>query len=315
MSKAKIHPRNKHQGRYDLDRLVAVCPELKNYMTVNKVGDSTIDFSQSEAVRLLNKALLMSYYEIDFYELPTQNLTPPIPGRADYIHYAADLLASLSFGKIPLGKEIRVLDIGTGANCIYPILGQREYAWSFVATDIDRKALEIAELIVVNNKNLSESITFRHQKNRRDIFAGVIEKGEKFTLSMCNPPFHTSAEEAAKGTDRKLKNLHGEAKADKQRLNFSGVSNELWCEGGEKKFVQNMIFESTKFKTQVVWFTTLVSKETHLKSYYAILDRCKALEVRTIPMGQGNKSSRILAWTFTPKPKFKKKSTRKPVAE
>lgn len=301
MSKTKIHPRNKYQGRYDLTELVKVCPELKAYLTKNHDGGETVDFAEPEAVRLLNKALLLSQYNLDFYEIPEENLTPPIPGRADYIHNAADLLVGLAYGKIPKGKEVKVLDIGTGANCIYPILGQREYGWSFVATDINRKALEVAQEILSKNKDLAEHIALRHQKSSRDVFHNVMDKSEKFHLSICNPPFHASAEEAAKSTGRKLKNLHGD---QKQKLNFSGVSNELWCDGGEKKFIQNMIYESAKFKTQVVWFTTLVSKETHLKSYYAVLDKCRAREVRTIPMGQGNKTSRILAWSYIPKTKI-----------
>ncbi len=309
MSKSKLHPRNKHHGRYDLDNLVTCCPDLKSYIVKNINNETTIDFSSTEAVRLLNIALLKLYYQISFFEIPEENLTPPIPGRADYIHYSADLLSSLTFGEVPVGPEVRVLDIGTGASCIYPIIGQREYGWSFVATDIDQKALNNAKAICSKNENLTESISFRYQPNPRDIFFRAIEKGEKFHLSMCNPPFHRSEYDAMKGTERKNKNLHGAQEEKRNRMNFSGVSNELWCDGGEKKFIQNMIFESVRFKSQVIWFTTLVSKETHLKAFYAYLDKCKALEVRTIPMGQGNKTSRILAWTFTPKQRVGKKNS------
>lgn len=304
MAKSKLHPRNKHQGLYELDELVKVTPELKDHMTTNKNGESTIDFSSPNAVRLLNTALLKAYYDIDFYEIPNENLTPPVPGRADYIHYAAELLSSLSFGKVPRGEKVKVLDIGTGANCIYPIIGVREYDWNFVATDIDKNSIEIAQNICDKNKGLSEKIEFRHQPNTRDIFFRGILKGEKFHLSMCNPPFHRSAVEAIRENQRKNKNLHGKDDEKIDVQNFGGVHKELWCDGGEKKFIQNMIFESVRFKSQVVWFTTLVSKETHLKSFYAYLDKCGAKEIRTIPMGQGNKVSRILAWSFNPKAKF-----------
>ncbi len=306
MSKSRLHPRNKHHGRYDLDELIIICPELKPFVVTNIKNEPTIDFSSGEAVQLLNTALLKANYNIAHYELPEENLTPPVPGRADYIHYAADLLSSLSYGKIPLGPEVRILDIGTGANCIYPIIGQREYGWSFVATDIDQKSLDVAKEICANNEGLAESVEFRFQPNSRDIFFRAIEKGENFQLSMCNPPFHRSEIDALKGTMRKNKNLHGDKEGKTDALNFGGVSKELWCDGGEKKFIQNMIFESVKFKSQVIWFTTLVSKETHLNSFYSYLDKCNALEVRTIPMGQGNKTSRILAWTFTPKQRRKK---------
>ena len=307
MSKAKIHPRNKYQGKYDIKALVKASPELKTFVTKNVKGEDTIDFAQPEAVRLLNQALLKTQYELDFYELPESNLTPPIPGRADYIHYAADVLSSRSFGKVPMGPEVKVLDIGCGANCIYPIIGHLEYGWSFVASDISQDSLKTAEEICAKNGDKLSEIEFRHQPQARNVFNGILEKGEKYQLSICNPPFHASAEEAAKASGRKVKNLHGDKKEDTPKQNFSGIGKELWCDGGEKRFVQNMIYESVKVKDKVVWFTTLVSKESHLKLYYALLDKCDAWEVRTVPMGQGNKSSRLLAWTFTRKQKFRKK--------
>jgi 23S rRNA (adenine1618-N6)-methyltransferase len=41
-----------------------------------------------------------------------------------------------------------------------------------------------------------------------------------------------------------------------------------------------------------------VSKESNLKSAYMELRKAEAKQVKTIPMGQGNKISRIAAWTF-----------------
>jgi 23S rRNA (adenine1618-N6)-methyltransferase len=38
-----------------------------------------------------------------------------------------------------------VLDIGTGASCIYPILGQTVYQWHFVASDIDPISINTAK--------------------------------------------------------------------------------------------------------------------------------------------------------------------------
>jgi 23S rRNA (adenine1618-N6)-methyltransferase len=39
---------------------------------------------------------------------------PPIPGRADYIHQIADLLATCNKKVVPTGADIRILDIGVG---------------------------------------------------------------------------------------------------------------------------------------------------------------------------------------------------------
>ena len=112
---------------------------------------------------------------------------------------------------------------------------------------------------------------------------------------MCNPPFHSSAKEAQEGTERKWKNL-GHQKQN--TLNFGGQHNELWCKGGELGFITNMIEESVEFKQCCLWFTTLVSKSEHLKSINFMLNKVGAVSVKTISMSQGNKISRLVAWTF-----------------
>jgi 23S rRNA (adenine1618-N6)-methyltransferase len=306
MSKSRLHPRNKHLERYDFKDILTVCPELKEFVTENIHGGETIDFANPEAVKLLNKGLLMRYYAISFWDIPEENLIPPIPGRADYIHHASDLLSSFYFGKVPKGPEIKVLDIGVGANCIYPIIGQREYGWRFVGSDVDAKSIESANKIIDQNEGLKDYIEIRKQENDRDIFSGIIQQGEKFQMSICNPPFHASMEEANKGTQRKMNNL-GRKRVGEITKNFSGKSKELIYEGGEKKFIQNMIHQSFKYRNSVIWFTTLVSKEAYLKSFEALLEKLGAEQVRVIPMGTGNKVSRVLGWTFQTKKVAKKK--------
>jgi 23S rRNA (adenine1618-N6)-methyltransferase len=306
MTKTRLHPRNKHLDRYDFKELFTVCPELVAHVSTNIHGSETIDFANPVSVRLLNTALLKRYYDIAFWDLPEENLCPPIPGRADYIHHAADLLSSFYFGKTPKGPDVRVLDIGSGASCIYPIIGQREYQWSFVGSEIDENSIESAKQIIERNEGLKDAVEIRQQVNSRDIFNGIIRPGEKYQLSVCNPPFHSSSEEAAKGSQRKANNL-GRKRVNEVTLNFSGKSNELWYDGGEKKFVENMIHQSFRHRHAVEWFTTLVSKEAYLKSFTALLDRLGAEQVRIIPMGTGNKVSRVLGWTFQTKKVVKKK--------
>ncbi|HQW01464.1 MAG TPA: RlmF-related methyltransferase, partial [Saprospiraceae bacterium] len=33
--KSRLHPRNRHRERYDFKQLIAVCPELAPYVTLN----------------------------------------------------------------------------------------------------------------------------------------------------------------------------------------------------------------------------------------------------------------------------------------
>lgn len=297
-SKGVLHPRNRHQGRYDFPAMIKACPELAAFVIINPYGNQSIDFANPEAVRVFNRALLAQLYGIRHWDIPPGYLCPPVPGRADYLHGLADLLAGDHGGSIPRGKQVRVLDIGSGANCIYPLLGHVDYGWRFVGSDIDPTALASASAIVQAN-GLQDSIELRLQTQRTKIFEGVIQADEQFALTLCNPPFHASADEAASGSRRKWKNL---GKQDPSRklpaLNFGGQNNELWCPGGELAFVRRMIEESRACGAQVGWFSCLISKAGNLSLLEPALTATGVVEKRVVAMSQGQKQSRFLAWTF-----------------
>jgi 23S rRNA (adenine1618-N6)-methyltransferase len=286
MNKSGLHPRNRFRERYNFPSLIAALPSLEPFVSTNAHGDLSLDYSDPEAVKSLNRALLKSAYRISDWDIPAGNLCPPIPGRSDYIHYLADLI----------GPEPRrqILDIGTGANCIYPILGVCEYGWKFVGSDIDPISVKWAQSLVSANRKLRGKIEIRLQNVQARCFAGIIKNGEYFEATMCNPPFHSSAEEAAAGTRRKLTNLG----ISKSALNFGGKNGELWCPGGELAFIRRLILESVAAPMSAGWFTTLVSKSAHVAPLQRILKRANAAEIRVIEMTQGQKKSRILAWRF-----------------
>ncbi|MEG1377604.1 MAG: 23S rRNA (adenine(1618)-N(6))-methyltransferase RlmF, partial [Myroides sp.] len=275
---------------YNFQELTLKVPELKQFIVKNREGADTVQFADPKAVYLLNKALLLHFYNLNFWDIPNQNLVPPIPGRADYIHYLSDLL------KVDNPDKITVLDIGTGASLVYPLIGSSVYNWNFVATDIEQKSMEIAQEIINKNIHLSSKITLRLQSDKKQILSGIIIKDDYFDAVMCNPPFFKSKKEAEAQTIRKLKGLD-KRKTPKLINNFSGESNELWCNGGELSFVLNYIKESVLFKNQVGWFTSLISNEDNLKPLQIELKK-SAKEIKVIDMAQGNKKSRILAWRF-----------------
>ena len=294
-AKEGLHPRNRHAQGYDFLKLVAACPGLGAFVRRAAHGGPSIDFSDPAAVMALNRALLRSAYGIRGWEIPPGYLCPPIPGRADYLHHLADLLGS-DWGAIPRGAATRVLDVGVGASAIYPLIGHREYGWSFVGTELDPAALASAARILGANPDLEERIVLRRQGSRNAIFAGVVEPGERFDLTLCNPPFHRSAREAREAAKLKWRKLgRGTGKATR---NFGGQGPELWCEGGEAGFIDCMVMESASLRDQVGWFTTLVSRSATLPGLHRILRRLEAREVRTVPMAQGQKQSRFVAWSF-----------------
>ncbi len=298
--KIKLHPRNKNRDRYDLDALVIACPKLEQYIQLNKFGVKSVNFANPFAVKLLNKALLHHYYGIKHWDFPDENLCPPIPGRADYLHYIADLLGENNWGTIPTGDKIYGLDIGMGASCIYPILGVSEYGWQFIGTDVDPKSIASANSIIIDNPSLKGKVECRLQKKTSAIFDGILSKDEKIEFVICNPPFHASIADAQKGSRRKTKNLSGKT-VKTPTLNFAGNSSELVYKGGEYQFIANMIIESELYSKNCYWYSILVSKESNLKGLLKLLEKTKAKQIKTIPMETGNKSSRILAWTFLTK--------------
>lgn len=292
-NKPKLHPRNQHSEGYDFERLVAQTPELEAFMIKSPVGQPTVDFGDPSAVRMLNQALLRAHYDIEFWDIPTGYLCPPIPGRIDYIHYLADLLAQSSSNRdIPRGRHIKALDIGTGASLVYPLTGQSEYGWHFTGVDVDAGAVRSARKICENN---ALDIRIRLQKNPQNIFRGVIQPEDAFHVTMCNPPFHGSKEQATKGTQRKWASL---GKGRSTKLNFGGRAAELWYPGGEIKFIARMVNESTEFAKQCLWFTTLVSKKDNLQPLHRILGKAEVADYKIIEMAQGQKTSRFIAWTY-----------------
>ncbi|MCS2150408.1 23S rRNA (adenine(1618)-N(6))-methyltransferase RlmF [Scandinavium manionii] len=290
--KPGLHPRNRHHDRYDLPALCKDTPALAAFIVANPAGEQTINFADPDAVKTLNQALLAHFYQVKAWNIPDGFLCPPVPGRADYMHHLADLLTEAN-GSLP--QNASVLDIGTGANLIYPLIGSHEYGWRFTGTEVSAEALTAAQAIIDANPGMSRQIRLRRQKDEQAILAGMIHKNEFFEAMVCNPPFHDSAESAREGNERKRRNL-GQQKHE--TLNFGGQNQELWCEGGEVAFIRKMIAESREYGRQVMWFTSLVSRGDNLPMLYSALTEAGAVKVVKKEMAQGQKQSRFIAWTF-----------------
>ncbi len=292
---ARLHPRNRYQGHYDFAKLTSLVPELSSWLRNRPYGGVTLDFSEPEAVRLLNQALLYDYYQLH-WQLAPGSLCPPVPGRADYIHHLADLLACDNHGIQP--SAVHVLDIGCGANCIYPLIGHAEYGWRFTGSEINKLSIQSALSIIAANPGLQKNIRLRRQRHTDKVFTGIIQPNEHYHLTLCNPPFHTSAEAAKRGSDRKMRHLKLDSGLG---LNFAGMPHELYCEGGEKAFIIRMIKESEQFKHQVDWFSCLVSSASNLPAIKHQLNCMSVSQVQVVKMGQGNKISRFIAWRYLKK--------------
>lgn len=297
-----MHRNNKHAGSYQFDELIISNPDLTQFVIDGKSGDKTISFHDEKAVVELNKALLKHYYGVSYWRIPEGTLCPPIPSRAEYIHQINELLFKSNNKQKPNGSKITGIDIGVGASCIYPLIGNAEYRWKFIGTDIQTSSIKNADKIIQKNGR-SKGISLLSSKPNANFFEKVFANVDYVDFSMCNPPFYESKDEAERATSRKNRNLN---KSQAQKVsNFGGTHNELWTEGGEKAFIQKMIKESKAFGQKCFWFTTLVSKEANLSVFEKALANSGVENMLILPIEVGNKKARAIAWTYL-SPKMQK---------
>ena len=278
-----MHEKNRYRDKHDFAALSQLEPELTDYLREAPAGHTTLDFTAGRAVYLLNRTLLKRDYGLQHWDLPVGYLTPAVPGRLDYIHLLADLMPQIEW----------VLDIGTGASLIYPVLGVQEYGWHFVATDINARSVKVARAIVQFNPGL-RGVAVRQQDDVNQIFTGILQPKEYFDVTMCNPPFYTDRPAASTASRTKWTKL---GKRDRG-LTFAGHDAELTTRGGEAQFLRTMIAESSDYRMQVGWFTCLVSKRGYLRAAHQQLNCLRIAEVQVLELAQGNKRMRVLAWRW-----------------
>ena len=284
-----MHPHNIHKEGYDFDHLVKVLPALSAWVNHQKGRRHTIDFSNPIAVKTLNKALLLAYYNIKFWDIPTGYLCPPVPSRADYIHHLQEWIMNKRHH-----GQITAMDIGTGANLIYPIIAVSTYDWKVIATETDTTALKAAKAMVAYNESLGSMITIRPQDNPMHLFKGVVKITDRITCTLCNPPFYKNEFDAEASNKRTNNNLTQKSVLHR---NFGGQNHELWTIGGELGFLSRMVIESQQFSEQIKYFSSLVADKFTLKRLVPKLREVGA-KSDVVEMAHGQKISRILLWWY-----------------
>ena len=271
-----MHPKNPFNNDYNFDALLAHHGPLSNFVYKNKFGNQTINFANNDAVKSLNTALLKNHFGIVYWDIPENNLCPPIPGRLDYLLHIADLIPK---------TDVHLLDIGTGANLIFPILATSHFNWTCTASEVNSDSLSNAREIIAKNQILG-NIELRHQPFKSQILEHIILPTDFFDVVVCNPPFFKNRTDAQQSNRRKFQNLdlnEGNTK------NFGGLSNELWYKGGEEAFIKKMAEESIGFKEQVNWFSSIVSRKENLKNIKRAINKTKPTSVKIVEMELGNK--------------------------
>lgn len=158
-----IHPRNKYADNPpDFSLLASLYPSFSPFVSYSPDNHRPrIDWTDFNATRELTRVLLLHDHSLNWW-IPDGQLCPTVPNRSNYIHWIEDLLASDIIENNNVGRDkVRGFDIGTGANCIYPLLGASLLGWSFVGSDVTDVALEWAEKNVKSNPHVSELIEIR----------------------------------------------------------------------------------------------------------------------------------------------------------
>ncbi|KAI8319012.1 S-adenosyl-L-methionine dependent methyltransferase, partial [Martensiomyces pterosporus] len=276
--------------------LASQCPDLSKYLIAQSPTRSTIDFRDPAAVRSLNRALLKAFFGLTVH-LPSDSLCPSVPNRLNYVQWIAENITA-EFAHSPIWG----VDIGTGASCVYPLLGVRVMPQCrFVATDINECSIQAAKQNVESN-GLDARIRVYLNKNRETklplddpefplpaLADGQGAGQETVAFCMCNPPFYESEEER--------KRL-GDMKAGAPSLQTGGKNDELYTEGGEAGFLKGLLAESKVLRERVRWYTTMVGKKSTLAVLKAELNAMGVARTKEGKLLQGRTTRWVIAWSF-----------------
>ncbi len=254
-------------------------PEFKKHVYINKYGGYSINWKNPNSIKELVKTILNKFFNITYYEIPENFLIPTLTSRYNYLNYINKLFTKLEIEN----KEKILIDIGTGANLIYPLLGYKLYNWKFIASEINEDAINIGKKIIKEN-NLEKEILIIKQNDSKKIFENIINFNNKYLCSICNPPFFDI------NTEIKKDNLYTD-----NEYNY----NEVYCEGGEIFFIKEMIKESYIYKKNIFLFSSLIGRKSNMKKIYSVMKNLKEMSLlKKITIKQGKNARWIIIWSF-----------------
>ncbi|XP_062071731.1 RNA N6-adenosine-methyltransferase METTL16 isoform X2 [Lepus europaeus] len=249
-----MHARNRYKDKPpDFAYLASKYPDFKQHVQINLNGRVSLNFKDPEAVRALTCTLLREDFGLSI-DIPVERLIPTVPLRLNYIHWVEDLIGHQDSDKSTLRRGI---DIGTGASCIYPLLGATLNGWYFLATEVDDMCFNYAKKNVEKN-NLSDLIKVVKVPQKTLLMDALKEESEIiYDFCMCNPPFFANQLEA-KGV-----NSRNPRRPPPSSVNTGGVT-EIMAEGGELEFVKRIIHDSLQLKKRLRWYSCMLGKKCSL---------------------------------------------------
>ncbi|XP_077396714.1 RNA N(6)-adenosine-methyltransferase mettl16 isoform X2 [Festucalex cinctus] len=303
-----MHPRNRYKDKPpDFAYLASKYPEFQEHVHTNLSGRAVVNFKEPEAVRALTCTLLKEDFGLSI-EIPLERLIPTVPLRLNYIHWVEDLIDGQK-------QPRRGIDIGTGASCIYPLLGASMNGWFFLATEVDDICFDYATRNVEQN-HLSDLVKVVKVPQKTLLMDALKEETEiVYDFCMCNPPFFANQLEA-KGV-----NSRNARRPPPSSVNTGGVT-EIMAEGGELEFVKRIIHDSLQLKKRLRWYSCMLGKKCSLAPLKEELRKQGVPKVTHTEFCQGRTMRWALAWSFyddviVPSPPSKKRKldrARKPLS-
>ncbi|XP_053176490.1 RNA N6-adenosine-methyltransferase mettl16 isoform X1 [Scomber japonicus] len=297
-----MHPRNRYKDKPpDFAHLAAKYPDFQQHVHTSLTGRPVVNFKEPEAVRALTCTLLKEDFGLTI-EIPLERLIPTVPLRLNYIHWVEDLIDGQK-------QPRRGIDIGTGASCIYPLLGATMNGWYFLATEVDDICFDYATKNVEQN-NLSDLIKVVKVPQKTLLMDALKEETEiVYDFCMCNPPFFANQLEA-KGV-----NSRNSRRPPPSSVNTGGVT-EIMAEGGELEFVKRIIHDSLQLKKRLRWYSCMLGKKCSLAPLKEELRKQGVPKVTHTEFYQGRTMRWALAWSFyddviVPSPPNKKRKLEK----
>ena len=291
-----MHPRNIYRKKRNFSKLAQEYPEFAPFLKHFANGNTTINFSDANAVRCLTRCLLRKDFELDV-NIPNDRLIPAVPQRLNYVLWVEDLLQSFQ-----ISREVHGLDIGTGCCCIFCLLVCRKNpSWKMTGLEIDHDSFQSADDNVRRNK-LCDKITVIQSGNWLDILSCP---NTKFAFSMCNPPFFAKEEHHGMDEESTMDNVKhdGEDKVSRKSSGNASCPIESEAVGGEATFVLKMIHDSFSAKDRVKIFTVMLGRKsslTHLKKHLRNFQHENDdLTFTSTQFCQGRTMRWGLAWSFT----------------
>ncbi|KAJ8880520.1 hypothetical protein PR048_016990 [Dryococelus australis] len=281
----RCHPRIMYCTPPNFKEMAIRYPKFRKFAIQELSGRMTIDFKNPAALQALTITLLEKDFGLNV-EIPLDRLVPTVPSRFNYVLWIEDLLQAAGSA----GIEVRGIDIGAGASCIYSLLAAKTKGWHMLATEVDSDSYKYA-VENVHRNNLQHLVQVK-QTDTGVVLQGIVSEGQQYDFCMCNPPFFSSEEEL----DSESKS-RSPARPPPHSCR-TGSPSDVVVSGGEVAFISRIIEESKELGTMIRIYSSLLGHKSSMDPVKSLLQKAGVSSMVDTAFCQGRTTRWYIAWTF-----------------